>query len=103
MSAVSRETAPREVSDDQSRSTAGRPAQAPSGDGPFDWRGWVLVGVVVVAFLVIPVSILLVPQAQAVLGTFNIPWQDAYWALPMIPAILLGATAVWAAVSSRRK
>ncbi|MHB9285416.1 hypothetical protein ACKVMT_00065 [Halobacteriales archaeon Cl-PHB] len=80
----------------------GRPAQAPAGEGPFDWHGWVLVGVIVLSFLVIPVAVLVLPRAQGVLRTFGLPWQDAYWALPMLPAILLGGTAVWAAVRTRR-
>ncbi|WP_435176067.1 hypothetical protein [Halorussus sp. AFM4] len=58
----------------------------------WDWRGWVLVGVIVVCFLVIPATILYLPPVR--------PYRFAYLVLPMIPAILLGATAVWSAQRS---
>jgi hypothetical protein len=58
----------------------------------WDWRGWVLVGVVVLCFLVIPATILVLPPVR--------PFKFAYLVLPMIPAILLGATAVWSAQRS---
>ena len=67
----------------------------------FDWRGWVLVGVVVVAFLVVPTALLYLPQAQGVVASLGLTLRDAYLVLPLVPAFLLGATAVWAAVRSR--
>jgi hypothetical protein len=63
-----------------------------NGDG-FDLRGWVLVGVVVVAFLVIPIAILVQPP--------GVPLWAALLALPMLPALLLGAAAVWAMLGRR--
>jgi len=67
----------------------------------FGWRGWVLVGVIVVAFLVVPAAILFLPQAQGVVASLGLTLRDAYLVLPLVPAFLLGATAVWAAVRSR--
>ena len=67
----------------------------------FGWQGWVLVGVVVVAFFVVPAAILYLPRAQSVIASLGLTVRDAYLVLPLIPAFLLGATAVWAAVRSR--
>ncbi|UPV75087.1 hypothetical protein M0R89_03225 [Halorussus limi] len=58
----------------------------------WDWRGWVLVGVVVLCFVVVPATILYLPPVR--------PFRFAYLVLPMIPALLLGATAVWSAQRS---
>lgn len=57
-------------------------------DRSFDWRGWVLVGVIVVAFIVAPLTILLWPPS------YN--YFFALLILPLAPAFLLAATAVWA-------
>jgi hypothetical protein len=78
-----------------------RPHQAPPSDDGFDWRGWLLVGVVVVAFLVVPAAILSLPQAQGLIASLGLSLRDAYLVLPLIPAFLLGVVAVWAAVRSR--
>ena len=67
----------------------------------FGWRGWVLVGVIAVAFLVVPALILFLPQARDVVASLGLTLRDAYLVLPLVPAFLLGATAVWAAVRSR--
>ena len=91
---------PSQGEDRESETTAGKPRQAPQSD-EFEWQGWVLVGVVVVSFLVIPASILYVQQAQWVLEATGLSLRQAFIALPMIPAILLGGTAIWAAVQSR--
>ena len=80
---------------------ARRPHYAPPQNETFDWRGWVLVGVVVVSFLVVPIAILFLPHARSLIESFGLTLRAAYLALPMLPAILLGATAVWAAVRSR--
>jgi hypothetical protein len=79
---------------------ARRPHQAPPED-EFDWRGWVLVGFVVVAFLVVPTAILFLPQAADVIESLGLTLRDAYLVLPLVPAFILGAAAVWAAVRSR--
>lgn len=74
---------------------AGRETAVPVADGRFDWRGWLLVGVVVVSFLVIPGIVLLRPLR--IVG-----FRTTYLLLPLAPAVLLGATAVWVAIRSRQ-
>ena len=67
---------------------------APIERGREEWtrRDWLLVGVVVLCFLVVPATILVVPPVR--------PFRFAYLVLPMIPAFLLGAVAVWSAQRS---
>ena len=57
-------------------------------DREFNWRGWVLVGVVVFAFVIAPMTILLWPP--------DVGFRFGYLVLPMLPAILLGLVGVWA-------
>ncbi|MXR51970.1 hypothetical protein GRX03_10205 [Halovenus sp. WSH3] len=66
-----------------------------------DWRGWLLVGAVLICFFVIPVLILFIPQAQSLLASLGLTRRQAYLALPMVPAITLGIIAVWAAVRTQ--
>ncbi len=64
-------------------------AHPTSVDRTFGWRGWVLVGVIVLAFVVAPLSIyLLPPDADVYIMSLVI--------LPLFPALLLAVTAVWA-------
>ena len=65
------------------------PADAPEAD-EFGRRGWVLVGVILVSFVVVPLLIIFRPPNV-------VPFYVAYLGLAMLPAILLGAVAVWAA------
>ncbi|WP_115865166.1 YoaK family protein [Halorussus litoreus] len=58
----------------------------------WSWRDWLLVGVIVLCFLVIPSAILVLPPIR--------PYRFAYLVLPLIPAFLLGAVAVWSAQRS---
>lgn len=58
----------------------------------FGVRGWVLVGVLLLSFLVVPAVILFVPPAA-------LPFQVAFLILPLVPALLLGAIAVWSALA----
>jgi len=82
----------------------------PSGEPPrqaetseqFGREGWVLVGMIVLGFLVIPLAILLLPAAQGFLRSLGLTLRAAYLALPLVPAFLLGAIAVWSALRSRR-
>lgn len=60
--------------------------------GSFGGQGWVLVVIVVLSFLVVPGLIYVFPSIPA---SFGIPYIAAFLALPMIPAVLLGLTAVW--------
>jgi hypothetical protein len=78
-----------------------RPHQAPPSESGFDWRGWLLVGVILFCFLVVPAAILYLPQAKGLIASLGLTLRDAYLVLPLIPAFLLGAVAVWAAVKSR--
>ena len=78
--------------DDETADAVHPDAPIERGQEEWDWRGWVLVGVVVLCFLVIPATILYLPPVR--------PFRFAYLVLPMIPAILLGATAVWSAQRS---
>ena len=63
----------------------------------FDWRGWVLVGIVILAFLVVPSVILAIPYAGGTLSALGLTWRDTFLVLPLAPAVLLALTAVWAA------
>ncbi len=94
-----------ERADDTGDNTPEEGARPPHYNPPtqdqFDWRGWLLVGIVVVSFLFVPWSILYIREAQWVLEATGLSWRQAYLTLPMIPALLLGATAIWAAVRSR--
>lgn len=71
---------------------------APDTDRRFDWRGWLLVATIAFSFLFVPGVILLLPEYATSLG---LSLRDAYLILPLIPAFLLGAVAVWSAVRSR--
>ena len=86
---------------DRDRQT-GRPEQVASVE-EIDWRGWLLVGLVLVCFLVIPAMVLYLPQAQGFLESLGLSLRQAYLALPMIPAIALGVVAVWAALRTQAR
>ena len=62
------------------------PAEA---DREFDWRGWTLLAVVFVAFVVSPLAIYLYPP-----GAYG--YLFALIVFPLLPAIVLAITAVWA-------
>jgi hypothetical protein len=81
--------------------SAERAGAAPGGSGPDPAeedgnarREWLLVAAVVVATLVVPGLIYLRPPA--------LPFRLAFLVLPLVPAVLLGAVAVYVAVESRR-
>ncbi|MFC6863739.1 hypothetical protein ACFQGE_09705 [Halomicroarcula sp. GCM10025817] len=76
------------------------PKQAGTSD-EFGWHGWTLVGMVVVAFLVVPGAILVLPAAQGVVASLGLTLRAAYLTLPLVPAFLLAAIAVWSALRSR--
>lgn len=54
----------------------------------FDWRGWLLVGILFVAFVVAPVTIYLVPPGEHYFTVLIV--------MPLVPALLLAVVAVWA-------
>jgi hypothetical protein len=62
----------------------------------FDWRGWVLVVAILFAFVVIPAMLYFLPRAQGFVSSLGLSLRDAFLVLPLLPAILLGALAVWA-------
>lgn len=64
--------------------SAGEPSDS------FGWHGWILLAVVAFSFVVAPVVILWRPPM--------LPRWVALVAFPMLPGMLLGATAVWAAL-----
>ena len=76
---------------------ASLPGPEPTGFGD---RGWVLVATVVIAFLVIPGVIYLRP---ALPGEAGLSFIVAMLILPLVPAVLLGLTAVWSMRESRRR
>ncbi|MCU4925388.1 hypothetical protein OB905_05215 [Halobacteria archaeon AArc-dxtr1] len=55
----------------------------------FDWRGWVLVCAIVLAFVIAPLVILLIPPGVE-------GYRFALLIVPLVPAVLLALTAVWA-------
>jgi hypothetical protein len=81
-----------------------QPRNAPEpGDAEFDWRGWLLVAAVVVAFLVVPGALYLLPTIQGAVADLGLGLRHTYLVLPLVPAFLLGAIAVWSAVRSRSR
>lgn len=64
------------------------PRHPESVDREFGWRGWVLVGTIVLAFVVAPLGILLWPP--------SLNYWFALLILPLFPAVVLALTAVWA-------
>ncbi|MFB6224621.1 MAG: hypothetical protein ABEH86_13240 [Haloarcula sp.] len=77
-------------------------AAAQSDDDPeFGTSGWLLVGMLGVAFLLVPGAILVLPAAQNVISALGLTLRDAYLTLPLLPAFALGALAVWSALQSQ--
>jgi hypothetical protein len=69
-------------------------------DEAFGARGWVLVAAVVAAFLLVPGAVYLLP---ALSSDADLPFLVAMLALPMLPAVLLGAVAVWSLAGTARR
>jgi hypothetical protein len=72
-------------------------------DAEFDWRGWLLVAAVVLAFLVVPGVLYLLPTVQSAVADLGLGLRHTYLVLPLVPAFLLGVIAVWSAVRSRSR
>lgn len=64
------------------------PAHPAEVDREFGWRGWILVGAIVLAFVVAPALILWRPPV--------LPYRVTLLVLPLVPAVLLAVVAVWA-------
>ncbi|AGB15289.1 hypothetical protein Halru_0662 [Halovivax ruber XH-70] len=77
-----------ERTDDESDSTL-TGVHPTSVDRTFGWRGWVLVGIIVLAFIVAPAGIYLLPPGAE-------GYRFALILFPLFPALLLAAGAVWA-------
>lgn len=80
----------------------GKPSQVATPDS-FDWRGWLVVVMVFVTFVVVPAFVLYLPEAHWVLTAIGFSRRQAYVVFPMVPAIVLGVTAVWAAVRAHSR
>lgn len=72
------------------------PANRSGDDAGFGAWGWFLLGLLVLAFVVVPVAIVLVPPT-------GLPFLVAYLALPLVLAVGLGLVAVWSALRSTPK
>jgi hypothetical protein len=57
---------------------------------------WLVVAVLFVSGIVAPLYLYVVGP-----GSFGLGFRDTYLAIPMVPAILLGAVGVWTAVRGR--
>ena len=83
---------------------ARQPRNTPDPEGAeFDWGGWLLVAAVVFAFLIVPGALYLLPTVQDAVASLGLGLRHTYLVLPLLPAFLLGAIAVWSAVRSRSR
>ncbi|MFB6207657.1 MAG: hypothetical protein ABEJ05_14140 [Haloglomus sp.] len=78
------------------RSEATHGGQPRGADREFDWRGWVLVVAILFAFVVIPVALYFLPRVQGLVASLGFSLRQAFLVLPLLPALVLGALAVWA-------
>lgn len=62
----------------------------------FGRRGWMLVGFTVISFFVVPGLMLALAYDRDLIVSLGLSWRQAYLVLPLVPALLLGALAVWA-------
>jgi hypothetical protein len=77
------------------------PAGPADGREEFGLRGWLLVAVLLVALVVVPVFILFIPSSRPLIAALGLTLRDAYLVLPLLPALVLGALAVWTALGGR--
>ena len=89
---------PGEANDEGGAIGGGRPDSEPEADG-FGRKGWALTAVLFTCVLVIPGIIYVYPYAAGALG---FSFFATYLALPLIPAVLLGAVAVWSMTAATR-
>lgn len=93
--------------DDDLRTTAAyvdEPDGSPSpadGREEFGARGWLLVLALFLALVVVPVFILFIPSSRPLIASLGLTLRDAYLVLPLVPALVLGALAVWSALGGR--
>ena len=67
---------------------------APKESREFGWRGWVLVGAIIVGLLIIPVFVTFAPP-------IGFSYRVSYLVLPIFPAVILAIMAVWATIPER--
>lgn len=90
-----------EESDGYVHRPSGEPPRQAETDGEFGWHGWLLVGMLGIAFFLVPGAILFLPAAQGLVSSLGLTLRAAYLTLPLVPAFLLAAVAVWSALRSR--
>lgn len=78
------------------QATAGMGAHPDTVDREFGLRGWILVGWLFVALVVVPAYLFFYPTSGEALSLFGLGYRDTYLFVPLLPAIILGALAVWA-------
>jgi len=101
---------PRESADDDAVTASDAPGSEAAGEGAdanaradagahggmSDRAQWLVVVVLFFAGVVAPLYLYLVGP-----GSFGLGFRDTYLAVPMIPALVLGAVGVWTAVRGR--
>ncbi len=65
-----------------------RPIHPEQADREFDWRGWVVVGMIVLTFIVAPIIVTLWPPGA-------VGYRFALIIFPLFPALFLALAAVW--------
>jgi hypothetical protein len=90
-----------EESDGYVHRPSGEPPQQAEPSAEFGRHGWVLIGMLVVAFFLVPGAIYLLPAAEAFIQSLGLTLRAAYLTLPLVPAFVLGLLAVWSALRSR--
>lgn len=66
------------------------------------FEGWVVIGALALALVVIPWSLIVLPSVRGAVGAVGFTLRDAYLVVPLVPAIGLGAVGIWTAIRSRR-
>ena len=89
-------TAERSGEDREGPRAAEAGAEPRAADREFGWRGWILVGMLFVALVVVPVLLYFVPRARWLAASLGLGYRDAFLVLPLLPALVLAALAVWA-------
>lgn len=91
--------APEAASDDTAPEPVGGADSGDAEPAGFGARGWVLVAVLAVCTLVVPGVIYVRP---GILSAVGIPYIASLLVLPLLPAVVLGLTAVWAMTAATR-
>ncbi|CCQ32471.1 hypothetical protein HLRTI_002370 [Halorhabdus tiamatea SARL4B] len=76
------------------------PTQSESGTSSRD--GWLVIGALAIALVVIPWALIVLPEARGIVGAIGFSMRDAYLVVPLVPAIGLGVVGVWTAIRARR-